>query len=147
MRESLMDDDRLVKWFHMVKADIRLKDIPIEEIDRVPESIEDVSMVGVLLASVRGEKEDDISDSEMMRRTSNVILNLGQEALRRRFGKNHAKMRQHGEVRLREADTRLHFMDAGAFVSSVAMKIREKSGIELCPEEAAKIIREVLSGE
>lgn len=142
-----MDNDRMKKWYHMVKADIRLKDIPIKELEEVPENIEDVCLVSNLLEIQRGEGEKAFSDDEIMRRAQNIIFNLGIEALRRKFAVSHAKLAKHGEKLLSGIDIHLKFPDRRAFVTSFAMMIREKTGIEMGPELAAKVFLEALERE
>lgn len=136
----------------MAMADIRLKDVPEDEILRVPENPQDLIYVGSVLETVRAgsieEAEaaaDKMPDKEMMRRIQNTAINLGIEGLRRMFAPNYRKLAKHGEKPIRNIDVDLEVPDMRMVMAGLGMKIRRKTGMEMSPEMVAKALREVLS--
>jgi len=139
-----MNDTQIKKWVQMIKADLSLKEISKEDLEDVLESKEDVLHLTILLSMARRENTDNLSEETIKERTGSIILNLGQEALRRLYMQDHKKAKFLGEKPLRKVDLEPELIDSRIFINSFAMKIREKTGIELSPEEALPIIKEVL---
>lgn len=134
-----MDEERMTYWSKAVATRLPLGKIDHDELDRVLDDDDVYYIAGFIIAASGGIPKED----EVVQIGDTVRSNLAKEMIRREYAATRPKLFPLRDLPVSELG---HLADVSdrEFILGLAYTIRERTGLEITAEEAAKEIDRLL---
>lgn len=134
---------RMTYWRDAITRGVPLGTIEQEEVNRIPENIEDLVFISGMILATRGRKVPD-EDSAVIAGSS-VRTNLIFEGLRRRFAPNRPRLFCLRDLPVSKLDMAIEVPER-EFMIGLSYLIRQETGREITAEEAATEVDSRMTG-